>query len=74
MALVLSVVAGVGVAFVAADATMRTLNPVGLDGAPAANGGGIVATWGIALYVAGVGVALAIVGSVMLRASRQRAD
>lgn len=48
---------------------LRTLYPVGLSGTPNSSQPGMVASFGIALYVAGAGVAIALIGSVMLRQS-----
>jgi hypothetical protein len=50
---------------------LRTLYPVGPDGNPITTEPGMVANLGIAIYVAGAGVAAAFVGSVMLLRSRQ---
>jgi hypothetical protein len=53
------------------DKDLRTLYPVGPDGNPITTQPGIVANPGIAIYVAGAGVAAAFIGSVMLLRSRQ---
>jgi hypothetical protein len=53
------------------DKDLRTLYPVGPDGNPITTEPGIVANPGIAIYVAGAGVAAAFIGSVMLLQSRQ---
>jgi hypothetical protein len=50
---------------------LRTLYPVGPDGNPITTQPGIVANIGMAIYVAGAGIAAAFVGSVMLLRSRQ---
>ena len=50
---------------------LRTLYPVGPDGNPITTQPGMVANPGIAIYVAGAGVAAAFIGSVMLLRSRQ---
>ena len=50
---------------------LRTLYPVGPDGNPITTEPGIVANAGIAIYVAGAGIAAAFVGSVMLVQIRQ---
>lgn len=49
------------------DKGVRTLYPVGPDGTPVTSQPGMVAALGIALYVAGAGVAIALIGTVMLR-------
>lgn len=56
------------------DNDMRTLYPIGPNGTPNTSQPGVVASLGIALYVAGVGVALALIGSVMLRQTEQSGD
>jgi hypothetical protein len=66
----LCVLAGIGIVIWATDNDLRTLYPVGADGAPDTSQHGVVASLGIALYVAGAGVAVALVGSLMLRLSR----
>jgi hypothetical protein len=53
------------------DKDVRTLYPVGADGNPITAEPGIVANPGIAIYVAGAGVAAAFIGSVMLLRSTQ---
>jgi hypothetical protein len=53
------------------DKGLRTLYPVGSDGKTDTSLPGIEATLGIALYVAGAGVALALIGSVMLRQTEE---
>jgi hypothetical protein len=53
------------------DKDLRTLYPVGPDGNPITTEPGMVANPGIAIYVAGAGVAAAFIGSVMLLQSRQ---
>jgi hypothetical protein len=66
---VLCVLAAGGVIFWAQDKSMRTLYPIGLHGTPDTSQPGTVAPLGIALYVAGAGVAIALAGSLMLRSS-----
>ncbi|MDT5015613.1 MAG: hypothetical protein QOD39_1773, partial [Mycobacterium sp.] len=61
------IAAAIGTTIWATNTAMRTLYPVGLDGRADASKPGQVADWGISIYVAGVGVALAIAGSSMLR-------
>ncbi|OBG51835.1 zinc ribbon domain-containing protein [Mycobacterium sp. E735] len=51
----------------ATDKDLRTLYPVGLNGTVDTSQPGMVASLGIALYAAGTGVAVALIGSVMLR-------
>jgi hypothetical protein len=53
------------------DTDLRTLYPVGPDGNPITTQPGIVASPGIAIYVAWAGVAAAFIGSMMLLRSRQ---
>jgi hypothetical protein len=55
----------------ATDKCFRTLYPIGADGGPDTSQPGVVAPLGIALYVAGADVAVALVGSLMLRFSGQ---
>jgi hypothetical protein len=50
---------------------LRTLYPVGPDGNPITTQPGMVANIGMAIYVAGAGIAAAFIGSVMLLRSRQ---
>jgi hypothetical protein len=66
---VLCVLAAGGVTLWFLDTSMRTLYPIGADGTPDTSQPGTVAALGIALYVAGAGVAIALVGSLMLRQS-----
>jgi hypothetical protein len=49
--------------------SLRTLYPVGPNGIPDTSKPGMVASLGIAVYVAGTGVAAALIGSLMLRQS-----
>jgi hypothetical protein len=49
--------------------SLRTVYPVGPNGIPDTSKPGIVASLGIAVYVAGTGVAAALIGSLMLRQS-----
>lgn len=65
-AIILCVLAGLQVFFLATDKDSRTLYPVGLDGTLDTTKP-TVAPLGIALYVAGFGVAIALFGSFMLR-------
>jgi hypothetical protein len=70
--LVLCDLAAIGVILVATDTEMRTLYPIGVDGSPDTSQPGMVAILGIAVYVAGAGVAVAAIGSLMFRQGRQR--
>jgi uncharacterized protein UPF0547 len=64
---VLCAVAGLGIIYVATSKDMHTLYPVGANGTIDTSLPGTVASPGIAVYVAGAGVALALIGSLMLR-------
>ena len=68
---ILCVLAGIGVVVWATDKDIRTLYPVGVGGTADTSQPGVVAPLGIAIYVAGAGVAVALVGSLMLRQSGQ---
>jgi len=59
--------AGLLVIWLATDTDLRTLYPVGPDGALDTSQPGVVTALGIAVYVAGAGVAAALVGGLMLR-------
>ena len=59
--------AGLLVIWLATDTDLRTLYPVGPDGALDTSQPGVVTALGIAVYVAGAGVAGALVGALMLR-------
>jgi hypothetical protein len=71
---VLCVIAAALVVFNANDKDMRTLYPVGPDGNPITTQPGVVANLGIAIYVAGAGVAAAFIGSVMLGRREDEAE
>jgi hypothetical protein len=62
-----SLLAAVGVVLWATNSGMRTLYPVSADGTPDTSGPGLTSAWGISIYVAGLGVALAIGGSLLQR-------
>jgi hypothetical protein len=64
--IVLCVIAAAFIVINANDKDLRTLYPVGPDGNPITTQPGMVANLGIAIYVAGAGVAAAFIGSVML--------
>ena len=69
--IVLCVLAAGLIVLNANDKDLRTLYPVGPDGNPITTQPGMVANLGIAIYVAGAGVAAAFIGSVMLLRSGQ---
>lgn len=74
MAIVLCVIAAALVLLDANDKDMRTLYPVPLDGTVNTSQPGTVASLGIAIYVAGAGVAAALGGSlILLQSAKQRA-
>jgi hypothetical protein len=52
---------------IASDKSLRTLYPLNSEGQPNASAEGTVASLGAAVYVAGVGLALALAGSWMAR-------
>jgi hypothetical protein len=71
--IVLCVLAAGLIVFYANDKDLRTLYPVGPNGNPITTQPGMVANLGIAIYVAGAGVAAALIGSVILgQSARQR--
>lgn len=61
------VVTAFGIVGWATNDGLRTLYPVGANGAPDTSKAGEVVPLGIALYVAGAGVAAALVGLLILR-------
>ncbi|MGA9314516.1 MAG: hypothetical protein WBV77_07805 [Solirubrobacteraceae bacterium] len=65
--LVLGVIAAVLVIYAAQDTSLRTLYPIGAGGEPETSATGIVVPLGIAIYVAGAGVLLALLGGWMMR-------
>jgi hypothetical protein len=67
--LIWCVVAAVFVIWIANDKSMRTLYPVGADRSIDTSQPGVVAGLGIAIYLAGVGVAAAAIGALMSRQS-----
>jgi hypothetical protein len=70
---IMCVVAGALLLGFANSDYLRTLYPV-VGGGPDTSQPGVVAALGIALYVAGAGVAVALVGSLMLRQSGHAVD
>jgi hypothetical protein len=66
---ILCLIAAVGTVFIANYKDLRTLYPVGPNGVPDTSQPGMVATLGIATYVAGAGVVAALIGSLILRQS-----
>jgi hypothetical protein len=71
--IVLCVIAAGFIVIDASNTDLRTLYPVGPDGNPITTQPGMVANLGIAIYVAGAGVAAAFIGSVMLLRSAKHA-
>ena len=65
--LVLGLIAAVLVIFAAQDTSLRTLYPIGVGGEPDASAQGTVVPLGIAIYVAGAGVLLALIGGWTMR-------
>ena len=73
-AVVLCGIAAGLIVFDANDKGIRTLYPIGPDGNPITTQPGMVANLGIAIYVAGAGVAVALIGSVILGAKQRVPD
>jgi ribosomal protein L37AE/L43A len=71
--IIFCIIAAAYIVFIGSDKSVRTLYPVGPDGNPITTQPGIVANLGIAIYVAGAGVAAALMGSVMLLQSAKQA-
>jgi hypothetical protein len=67
--IILCVVAAVLIVLTANDKGTRTLYPVGSDGTADTTQSGVVVPLGVAIYVAGAGVAVALMGSLILRQS-----
>ena len=67
----LCVLAAFRIVLWAVDKGTRTLYPVGANGTPDASQPGVVVPLGIAIYVAGAGVAVAITGALMLRQTKE---
>jgi hypothetical protein len=65
--LILGVIAAVLVIYAAQDTSLRTLYPIGANGEPEASATGTVVPLGIAIYVAGAGVLLALLGGWTMR-------
>ena len=77
--IVLCVVAAWGIFNLATNKNLRTLYPVEANGSLDTSQPGVEAPFGLAIYLAGVGVAVALIGSVMLaqtgrRTARQAVD
>jgi hypothetical protein len=72
--ILLCVIAAAVIVGIGNNEGLRTLYPIGPDGTPDTSQPGTVASLGVAIYVAGAGVAAAFIGSLIIRqASRQRA-
>ncbi len=65
--LVLGVIAAALVVYFAQDTSLRTLYPIGAGGEPETSATGTVVPLGIAIYVAGAGVLLALIGGWTMR-------
>jgi hypothetical protein len=67
--IILCVIAAAIIVITANAKDVRTLYPIGPDGAPNTSQPGVVASLGVAIYVAGAGVAAALIGSLILAQS-----
>lgn len=67
----LSVLAGILLFFTVNDQSDRTLYPIGLDGNPIEDAPVTVAALGVGVYLAAAGIAVALVGSLMLWQARR---
>jgi hypothetical protein len=67
-------IAALAIVLMANNEDLRTLYPVVPGGAPNTSEPGTVGTLGIAIYVAGAGVAAALIGSVLLRQATLNRD
>jgi hypothetical protein len=67
--IIFSALAVIAIVVLFNDEDLRTLYPIGANGTPETSAPGTVATLGVAIYVAGAGVAAAFIGSVLLRPS-----
>jgi hypothetical protein len=65
--LVLGLIAAVLVIYAAQDTSLRMLYPIGVSGEPETSATGTVVPLGIAIYVAGAGVLLALLGGWTMR-------
>ncbi len=72
--IVLCIIAGLVVIGFADDSGLRTLYPLGPDGTPDTSQPGVVASLGVAIYVAGVGAAVAFIGCLMIGQSSRQAS
>jgi hypothetical protein len=62
----LCVLTGIAIALLASNKDFRTLYPISSNGSPDSSRQGTVTSLGIAVYVAGAGVVLALVGLLMM--------
>lgn len=65
--IVFALIAGAVVFYLGQDKGLRTLYPVGLSGEPEEVGSGTVVPLGSAIYIAGAGTVLALIGGVLMR-------
>jgi hypothetical protein len=70
----LCVLAGVGLVIFGNNKEQRTLYPLTLDGTPDMSQPGVVAPLAVALYVAGAGVVIALIGSAIIRLGMRAVD
>ncbi len=70
--IVLCVVAAWGIFNLATNKNLRTLYPVEANGSLDTSQPGVVAPFGLAIYLAGVGVGVALIGSVILAQTGRR--
>lgn len=70
--IVLCVVAAWGIFNLAINKNLRTLYPVRANGSLDTSQPGVVAPFGLAIYLAGLGVGVALIGSVMLAQTGRR--
>jgi Uncharacterised protein family UPF0547 len=72
--ILLCVIAGLVVIGFANNSGLRTLYPIGPDGTPDTSQPGVVASLGLAIYVAGVGAVLPFIGCLMIGQSSREAS